>query len=303
MNGIFDDLKNAFRRPDNALLQLIIINVIVFLSLQIIGVTFGFIFKTPLTESFVDILEDQFILPPYLSQLIFRPWTVLSYAFNHDGFLHILGNMLGLYWFGLIIVEYLGSRRLISLYVLGALAGAISFILLNLLINRPTDGMVGASGAVFCVMVGAATLTPNYTFHLILLGPVRIKYIAAVFIVLSYIGLGSNTGGNLAHLVGAFLGYMYIVQLNKGTDLGKWIHDFTEFVGGLFRKKSKLRVSHNKRRSKVTTNAGYQNGKRNSNEHTPDQNEIDAILDKISESGYDSLTKEEKQKLFRASKS
>ncbi|MDX2305395.1 MAG: rhomboid family intramembrane serine protease [Microscillaceae bacterium] len=302
MNGILDDLKNVFRKPDNALLRLIIINVIVFLGIEVLVTTLGF-FRSAYANLIANLLRDQVLLPGQLGEFIFRPWTILSYAFGHAGLGHIFWNMLFLYWFGLIITEYLGSKRLISLYVLGALAGGLSFLMLNLITQR-ADVLIGASGAVYAVMVGAATLTPNYTFHLLFIGPVRIKYIAAVYIVLSYIGLrGLNTGGDLAHLAGALIGYMFIVQLKKGTDLGKWIHDFMEFVSNLFQRKPKMRVSYNKSKSKVTANTAYRNSTKSNGENMPGQDEIDAILDKISASGYESLTKEEKQKLFRASKS
>ena len=300
MNGILDDLKNVFRKPDNALLRLIIINVIVFLGLGVLTTTlrlFG-------SEGMAKIFHDQVVLPGNLSDLLYRPWTVLTYAFGHADFLHILGNMLALYWFGLIIAEYLGSKKLINIYVLGALAGSMSFLLLVTLTPYTAPGLIGASGAVFAVMVAAATLSPNYTFYLLFIGPVRIKYIAALWVVLSYIALGGlNTGGNLAHLAGALLGYVYIIQLKKGTDLGSWIHDFTDYVSNLFQKKPKMRVSHNKSKSKVTATTAYRSHNKNAGENIPDQDEIDAILDKISASGYESLTKEEKQKLFRASKS
>ncbi len=300
MTGIFDDLKNAFRKPDNALLQLIIINVVVFLGLGVLYTTLSFFNAIGAAK----IIYNQFLLPADLGRLIFRPWAILTYAFNHAGFWHILGNMLFLYWFGLIIVEYLGSKRIVSLYVLGALAGGISFVILYNIIPYAGQPLVGASGAVFAVVVGAATLTPNYTFHLLLIGPVKIKYIAAVYVVLSYISLsGSNVGGNLAHLAGALMGYTFIVQLKNGNDMGKWINDLLDGISGIFRRKPKMKVSYSKTRSKVTANTAYQkSNSKNSGNSTPDQDEIDAILDKISESGYESLTKEEKQKLFQASK-
>ncbi len=136
-------------------------------------------------------------------------------------------NMLFLYWFGKLIDEYLGTRRLINLYLLGGIIGGISYLLIyNLIPNfRQSIGtpLLGASGAVYAVVIGAATLMPNYTFFLLLLGAVRIKYIAAFFLVLSFVDLSrdSNPGGNIAHLGGALLGFIFITQLKKGNDLGK----------------------------------------------------------------------------------
>jgi hypothetical protein len=155
-------------------------------------------------------------------------------------------------------------------------------------------GMIGASGAVYAVVVGAATLMPNYTFFLFLLGPVRIKYIAAFYVILSFAqSIGSNAGGNIAHLGGALLGFIFVRQLKKGTDLGQPLTNMAEGIKKLFNRKPAMKVTYHRR---DTTRPSY-----NTTAYTPNQDEIDAILDKISRSGYESLTKEEKQKLFRAS--
>jgi len=158
-----------------------------------------------------------------------------------------------------------------------------------------TSQMLGASGAVFAVVVGAATLMPNHTFFLLLLGPVRIKYIAIVFVFVSFIQtIGQNAGGELAHLGGALIGYFYVRQIQNGNDIGYWIIGVRDFVKSFFVKNPKIKVTYKRR---GTTPRG--------NSTRPDsvkQEEIDAILDKISDSGYDSLTKDEKEKLFNASK-
>ncbi len=303
MNGLFDDIKNAFKRQDNALIQLILINIIVFLGTMILATTLTL---TGLRQFYNTYIAIQFELPSVLSQLIWRPHTLLTYAFQHAGILHILFNMLFLYWFGAIIVDYLGSKRIISIYILGSLAGAVGFLLLSNTILPNGTHLVGASGAVFAVMVAAATLAPDYTFYLLLFGPVRIKYIVPILVILAYVGLGgSNAGGEAAHLGGALLGYIYIVQLKKGNDIGAWIHTWFESVQGLFKKKKKTNMSYSsQKKSKVySNNATNSFNSNNSNpSDIPNQEEVDAILDKISESGYNSLSKEEKQKLFNASK-
>ena len=161
--------------------------------------------------------------------------------------------------------------------------------------------MLGASGAVFAVVVGAATFMPNYTIHLLFLGPVRIKYIAIFYVVLSFAQItGSNAGGELAHLGGAAIGYLYIVQLRKGRDLGKGIHWVLTFFKSFFTRQSKVKVSYRKKSG--TSSQPKQKTKASSVAGKASQEEIDAILDKISQSGYESLTKEEKQQLFSASK-
>jgi len=322
MNTLFDDLKNAFKKKDNALMQIILINIIVFVGLLIPMIILSFAGK----GDFYIILERQFNLSSRPIDLLYRPWTIFTYAFLHSytDILHIVFNMLFLYWFGKLIAEYLGERRVVSLYVLGAIVGGISFLLLYGLVPQFYQAtaatvaqggypipMKGASAAVFAVMVAAATLLPNYTFHLLLIGPVKIKYIAAFWILISLVGLmGDNAGGQMAHLGGAIIGYIFIIQLNKGRDIGSWINAILYKIANLFKKKPKMTVSH-KRPSKVTSNTtvnyrrknAHNSSNDNINKNTePDQEEIDAILDKIYESGYESLSKEEKQRLAKASK-
>ena len=214
--------------------------------------------------------------------------------------------MLVFYWFARLIVEYLGSDRVIILYVLGALAGSIAYLLVYNLVpfymeNSSFHGMVGASAAVYAVVVAAATLLPNYTFYLLFLGPVRIKYIAGFYIVLSFIGsTGGNAGGNIAHLGGALIGYLHIVSLQGGNDWGKWIISVMNFFKSFFVSTPKIKVTH--RKSSETKGSSFTRPSSPKTASQASQEEIDAILDKISERGYESLTKEEKQKLFNASK-
>ncbi|QCK14169.1 rhomboid family intramembrane serine protease [Mangrovivirga cuniculi] len=305
LNSFVDDFKNAWNRPNNAVMQLIFINVIVFLAMAVVTVITNLSGFGEFGNTF---LVELFYIPGAFSEFITRPWTIITYAFAHNlrDIFHILFNMLFLYWFGRLITEYLGSDRVISIYINGAIFGAILYLLaynfVPFYIERtPILGMIGASAAVNAIMVGAATLLPNYTFHLLLLGPVRIKYIAAFFVVVSFIGsVGDNAGGNVAHLGGAFMGWLYVSQLQKGTDLGRWVYAIISFFRGLFKPKPKIKVTYKKQSAKST------GSKRSSTTSTSSgnasQEEIDRILDKISEKGYSSLSKEEKQKLFDASK-
>jgi membrane associated rhomboid family serine protease len=297
MNGILDDFKNAFSRKNNGLIQIILINLIVFLTLIVLQVTLTLTGAAP----YYRLIIDQLALPSALGSLMYKPWTLFTYFFTHEGIFHILFNMLFLYWFGKLIEEYLGNRRLINLYILGGLAGGILYIVMYNLFPFFADRvassvLIGASGAVFAVVVGAATLMPNYTFHLLLLGPVRIKYIAAFYVVLSFArSIGENAGGDIAHLGGALLGFVFIRQLRSGNDLGRPLTAFAEWFNRLFRKKPVMRVTYQNKGKNAY--GGYSTP----NYGVPNQDEIDNILDKISRSGYESLTKEEKQKLFRAS--
>lgn len=299
---MFDEFKNAFNRPNNTLVQLIIINVAVFVVLALLRVVgeFGAV-------KLFTIVYNQISIPPLFSDFITRPWTLLTYSFAHSlsGIFHILFNMLALYWFGRVVVDYVGSNRLLHLYIYGAIAGAIVYLVSYNLIPfyaeraAVVSGMVGASAAVFAIAVGAAVLAPDYMFYMLLIGPVKIKYIVAVYVFLSVIGMvGANAGGNIAHLGGAALGFVYISQLRSGVDWGRPINYVIDFFRALFKPSSPIKVTHRKSSNK---SKGF-----SSSDPTPTSNvsqaEIDAILDKISEKGYESLSKEEKEKLFNASK-
>ena len=303
MNSFVEEFKHAFKRPDNGLMKIIVINTVIFLGLWILEVPFALAKRPDLHLFIVSLLS----IPSDLGEFITRPWTLFTYFFTHTGFFHFLFNMLFLYWFGRLIVEYLGNRKLVSLYVLGGLAGGILFLLIYNLVPYFADRvalstMLGASAGVLAIVVGAATLMPNYTFVLLLIGPVKIKYIAIFQVFMSYVNMaGANAGGEIAHLGGALVGFLFIKQLQGGTDWGTPVWAVIDYFDGLFTRKSKIKVSHSNRgssRSAYNSNTGKTI---NINPRT-DQNEIDAILDKISESGYESLSKEEKQKLFNASK-
>ncbi|MBL7835503.1 MAG: rhomboid family intramembrane serine protease [Cyclobacteriaceae bacterium] len=294
---MFDDFKNAFQRHNNAHAQLIIINVVIFLVIGFISVI-GLIAQAPAIPDFI---YKQFLIPPTMAEFLSRPWTLITYMFAHSRFdiFHILFNMLGLYWFGKLLVEYLGSDKLTAIYILGGLAGGLLYLLMFNTIpffaeRSDFEGMVGASAAVFAIMVAAATLLPDYTFFLLFLGPVRIKYIALFYVVVSYLGTTQvNAGGNIAHLGGALLGFIYIKQLKAGVNWGGWITVTLDWFKDLFKSKPAVKVTYRKEDKRSAKPASPSKAS---------QAEIDAILDKISDRGYESLTKEEKEKLFNASK-
>lgn len=293
---MFEEFKNAFQRYNNGHVQLIIINVVVFVALVILKVVLN---VTQLSEIF-EWMHMQIAIPAPIVSFLEKPWTIITYAFVHDltDIFHILFNMLFFYWFGKLFVEYLGSDKLIAVYFLGAFAGAIAYLLVYNLIpfyqeRIPTGGMVGASAAIYAIAVATATLLPDYTFFLMFLGPVRIKYIAGFYIVISLLGaIGPNEGGNVAHLGGALIGFIYIKQLQAGVNWGSWITTVLTWIKGLFSPSARVKVSYRK-----SGDAKKPPAASNISQH-----EIDTILDKISDGGYESLTKEEKEKLFNASK-
>ena len=218
-----------------------------------------------------------------------------------------------MYIFGRILSDHLGGSKVIKLYVLGALFGAVLYltvfpVLLQLLnpgvdISSLNPNLVGASAGVFAIVFGTAILVPDYTIYLILLGPVKIKYIALFYIISFVLGLSSwNSGGELAHIGGALIGVFYIRQLKKGRDYGEWVIKVLDFVKSFFVKSPNIKVTYKREKAKTTSKRGSTPRNSGNSNDTTSQDEIDAILDKISEKGYESLSKDEKQKLFNASK-
>jgi membrane associated rhomboid family serine protease len=297
MSGFLDDFKGAFTKRDNGLMQIILVNAIVFLVLLVAQISL----TLAQAKGYYLLLINQLQLPASLPELAQRPWTLFTYFFTHELPFHALFNMLFLYWFGRLVDEYLGNRRVINLYLLGGLAGGLAYIAIYNLVpyfhERVVDStLLGASGAVLAVVFGAATLLPNYTFHLLFFGPVRIKYIALLILILSFAQtIGANAGGNIAHLGGALMGFIFVKQLQRGNDWGKPLDNLTLFVRRLFTPKPRpsMKVTY-RSQSKTTYTSMTPDG-------FPDEDEVDAILDKISKSGFESLTREEKQKLFKAS--
>jgi len=296
--SLTQDIRDAFSRRDNALNQLIIINALVFAVMIIVRA----VLHIAQQDGTYELIRRQLELSSSVPVLLRHPWTLLTYAFLHQDFFHILFNMLNLYWFGQIIREYLGDRRLVSLYVLGALAGAAFFLLaFNFLpVFRPQLGVtvIGASASVTAIIVAAATLLPDYTFMLFIIGAVKIKWIALVVVLISLAGInGGNPGGEITHLGGALLGFVFVKQLKAGRDIGRPVVAVGDWLGRLFQARPAMKVTH---RSPVSVGRGAAATGKAAPSATPPE-EVDLILDKISRSGYESLSKDEKQKLFRAS--
>ena len=245
-NFIIEDIKKAWNKRDNGLIKIILINIIVFVSINFVQV----ILTISGLSSFFTLFINKLMLPASLGTFILQPWSIITYFFLHISFMHILWNMLFLYWFGKIIYDNIGNNALISLYVLGGIIGGLFYMAIYNIIPYYADRvseslMLGASAGVFSVVVGSATLMPNYTFHLLLIGPVRIKYIALFYVLLSFFDVaGTNAGGEIAHLGGAFIGYIFIRQLQNGINIGEGIINFLN----LFNEKKKEKRINFKRK-------------------------------------------------------
>jgi membrane associated rhomboid family serine protease len=246
-------------------------------------------------------ISDQILnivsVPSSVKALIMRPWTIITYMFVHKDVWHILFNMLWLYWFGTIFLEYLDQRKLVAVYLLGGLIGAIVYIL-SFNVFPAFTGLVadsvaiGASASVMAIVIAIAAYVPDYTINLLIIGRVKIKYMAlAIFILTSVMDFSINSGGKLAHIGGALFGYLYAINLRQGRDLGKSLNKVIDSLATIFKPRKKLKVTH----KRPATEYEYNKIK------TEEQKRINSILDKISKGGYDSLTKEEKETLFKES--
>jgi membrane associated rhomboid family serine protease len=294
--GIWDDIKSTFRKG-SSLTRLIYINIAFFLIISIISII-GFLVVNPeLSNQTIRFLS----VPSSFTTLLTRPWTLLTYMFTHKELLHILVNLLWLYWFGSIFLEYFDQKKLVAVYLLGGLTGALVYVLsYNIFpafssVVKESIPLLGASASVMAIVVAIAAYVPDYTVMLFLLGRVKIKYIAIViFILTSVLDFSVNSGGKLAHIGGAVFGYLYTLSYRQGHDLGKWLNNIIDSIVTIFRPAKKMKVTY-KRKAADDMDLEYN---RTKVEH---QKEINKILEKISKGGYDSLTKEEKEMLFKES--
>ena len=292
MNSITDEIKQTFKEG-SMLTRLIYINLGVFLFVKIFSIIF-FLFAINGDNFLVEWLA----VPADINQLIFKPWTLFSYMFLHEAFLHILFNLLWLFWFGKIFLEYLTGKQLLNVYLLGGLSGAALYIIAYNLFpafseSLPFSSALGASAAVMAIVIATSVYVPNYTVYLMFLGPVKLKYIALVSFMLDIIMiLDGNAGGHIAHIGGAIFGYFYITQLKKGKDISKGFSKTADRVFSWFKPKNNLKVSYRR----TETDKDYRQRKNG------EQKNIDKILDKIAKSGYESLSKDEKDVLFRQSR-
>lgn len=300
--NLVDEIKTSLRKG-NVLYRLIFINVTVFV---ILGVWFVIIrLFTPgvslqgLRMSFSESVLEYLMIPSLPREILIRPWTIITYMFTHFNLWHILFNMLMLYWFGRIFLQYLTSKQLLSTYIIGGLAGAALYVIFVNSFPGLRDylggAMLGASAAIMAIVVSIAVYVPNYTIYLFFLGPVRLKYIAIGFVIIDVLMIASeNAGGNIAHLGGAIYGFWFTGRLRRGKNPGLWITSIIDKIAAIFKPRPKLNVTYRKSTRRVTDEE-YNRRK------ASEQKEIDRILDKIAKGGYDSLTKNEKETLFKMS--
>lgn len=291
--GVSNDLKYKYARL-SVMEKLILINVVVF----ILNLLVPFLFSIH-TNTIVRFFE----LPKSFSNFISQPWSIITYAFFHGDFRHILFNMIVLYFSGRIFLNLFGGRRFLNVYFLGAIVGGALFLLsYNIfpVFLKVNTALIGASAGVMAILIFVCTYIPNHEVRIIFFNT-KLLYVGVFVVLLDLIQIpGGNAGGHIAHLGGALLGFMYARKLQEGKDIGEWFGKLISSIGSIFtpKKRSPLKTVHRKPKAGVKTKrSGAKTLTKNIH-----QQKIDDILDKISKSGYESLSKEEKDYLFKAGK-
>lgn len=288
------NLKENFHRGD-IVTKLIYINAAVFLLVSLIGIFLTLFKVSPVP--WANYLE----LPAWVLVFVRQPWSLFTYMFMHANLLHILFNMLWLYWFGRLFLNFFSAKHLRGLYVLGGICGGLMYILAYNVFPYFADSvyasyLLGASASVLAIVVATAVREPEYQVQFMFIGIVRLKYVALFMVVLDLLFMTSgNAGGHIAHLGGALAGWWFAAGLASGHDATKWINRVLDFLSGGWKpapRKPKMKVHYGDKQKDYDFNARKKER----------AEEVDRILDKLRKSGYGSLTEEEKKRLFDASK-
>ncbi len=291
MESIFTNLKNTFR-VGSILVKLIYINVGLFILIRLLGVLF-LLFNIP-GIPFLQYLQ----MPSSPELLMYRPWTVITYMFTHFDFLHILFNMLWLYWFGGLFLTFFSERQLGGLYLLGGIAGAVLFMLAYNIFPyfqtvASSSYLMGASASVMAIVFAVSFYRKDLEINLFLIGRIKLIYLALFTFVIDLLAITSdNAGGHIAHIGGALFGIWFAVRIKEGKDLTGPMNRLLDRIVNLGKRKPKMKVTY----KRAETDYEY-----NARKHR-ESADIDAILDKLKRSGYESLSADEKRQLFDASK-
>jgi len=275
--NILNDIKLAYNKA-NIVEKIIYINVFFFL----------------ITVIFTSFTTQWLALPASANEYMYKPWTIVTYAFIHQRLFHILSNLLVLYYIGNLFLNFYSKKQFINFYFLGIIIGGIAFLAKYYFSNKIGAPLGGASAAVSTIFVAIATKIPRYAIRLRFIGSVELWVLAAIWVGLSILQLGNpDNGPAFAHIAGAGFGYLYAKQLEIGNDIGSWFESILNFFSNinLNKKSTPLKTVYKSRKRKNTNEVSKTK-----------QRKIDDILDKISKSGYESLSKEEKEFLFRSGK-
>ncbi|MDR1199023.1 MAG: rhomboid family intramembrane serine protease [Prevotellaceae bacterium] len=301
MGDIFTEINRRFN-AGSILAKYIYINVGIFIIIRLAIIIMRLFIKD---ASFLEYIQ----MPSSWSLLAYRPWTIFTYMFVHFDFLHILFNMLWLYWFGKIFLMFFNGRQLGGLYVLGGIAGGLLFVISYQIFPflrqfSENSFLIGASASIMAIVFAVSFYQKDYTINLLLLGRVKLIYLAIGVFLLDIIAITSeNTGGHIAHIGGSLLGIFFASRYQKGKDITNFMNRIIDKFVNLITRKPSFKVyrkethnARNRKNGRVETDDEYRRRKNNENRI------IDEILDKLKRSGYGSLSTEEKKKLFDASR-
>ena len=288
--GILQSIQQAFRQG-NALTKLIYVNAGVFIGINV-PVLIAYLLSREIS------LLQWVALPASWPEFLRHPWTLFTYMFVHTGVWHLLFNMLFLYWFGLLFLQWMNPRQLVNLYLLGGLTGGLLYLLFYHLFpvfqsSREVPRLIGASASAMAIMIATAMRAPDFTVRLFLVWEVKIKHIALLLILLDIFTIPqNNAGGHISHLGGAMAGFFFIILLKKGIDITGWMKAAEDGIINLFRPHRKMKVVYKRPLSDFEYNQ----------QKTEESKRLDRILEKIKDKGYDSLSEEEKEFLFKQSR-
>ncbi len=312
-DSIWQDVRRQFSYG-NAVTRLVIVNIAVFVAINVVKIVLNISNAGHTPEVYERILHF-FCLSSHWQTVVWKPWTILTSLFLHEGFGHVLWNMLFLYWFGRIVGDLIGDRHILPMYLICGLGGGLAFFLsANFYFNYGEfyeRFCLGASGAIMGIVLASAILAPDYEMHLLLIGPVKLKYVVAVLLFLDLISISenSNTGGHFAHIGGALTGWFYISRLRDGSDWSVGVNRLIDWIRGIFgafsaqkrQKPPRPKVFYKNpeaRASRKTSDArGF-----HASDDLSDEERVDQILDKIRQFGIDNLSPEERDFLNKASK-
>jgi membrane associated rhomboid family serine protease len=292
--NVWNEIVESFKKGSN-LNKLIYINIAVFIVVKLIKVFFAL-----MASNGYDVFAQYLMVPSSFSNFFRQPWSIISYMFLHEGFFHIVFNLLWFYWFGSLFYRFFNDKAILGVYFLGGIFGALLYMIsynifpaFNEVVSA--SHALGASASVYAVIIAATAFNPNYKIRLIFIGPVKILWIALFALVSDLINIadGQNVGGHIAHLGGAIFGLIYAMQIKNGKDMLRGFNHFMDSIFSILKRKPKqrMKVTH----KKAETDWDY--NKRKASEKA----ELDRILEKIKKGGYDSLSKKEKETLFNMS--
>lgn len=299
--SIWDDLQYSLR-AGNMVTKLVVVNFAVFVVIKLIYLAMSLVTMGDASGLYDNMLGYLWLYAD-LSALAWHFWGIITHMFLHDSLWHLVNNMMVLYIFGKIVSDLVGERRILPLYLLGGLAGALVYVVTAQFFLDIGSYALGASAAVMALGGAALILAPDYRVHLLLLGAVKVKYIVLILVLLDLVAIAGAypAGGHAAHIAGFAMGCLFVFQLRDGRDWAVPVNQVFHWFGNLFNSNSKSKFQRPKNAPPMRASFKPTKTASRSEADLSFQEKLDSILDKIKAQGYESLTQEEKDFLYEAS--